>query len=197
MSRKKLRKELIEIKGYKCEICKIDKWLEQPISLELDHIDGNNKNDELTNVRLLCPNCHSQTPNFRGRNINQGKQKISDEILLEALQNTENIRQALIAVGLTPKGGNYKRATKLLNIYTSKPINSKNSQFNTCWINNKSFNKKIKKDLLDEYLSLGWERGRIMNQPLPSNKGMFWVTNGIENKMVTKIPDGYWKGKFQ
>jgi hypothetical protein len=197
MSSRKVKKELIDIKGYKCEICNIEKWLDKPISLELDHIDGNNKNDELMNVRLLCPNCHSQTYNFRGRNINQGNQKVTDEVLLEALQTTENIRQALITVGLTPKGGNYKRATKLLNINIHKPINTQNSQFNTCWIHNKSTNKKIKRNLLDEYLSLGWERGRIMNQPFPSNKGMFWVTNGIENKMVKKIPDGYWKGKFQ
>jgi hypothetical protein len=36
--------------------------------LELDHIDGNYQNNALGNLRLMCPNCHSLTPTFRGRN---------------------------------------------------------------------------------------------------------------------------------
>jgi len=37
-------------------------------ALELDHIDGNNKNNTLKNLRWLCPNCHSMTSTWRGRN---------------------------------------------------------------------------------------------------------------------------------
>lgn len=64
---KHLKKNLIKEKGYKCEICNLDSWLNKHLVLELDHIDGNNKNNSFSNIRLLCPNCHSQTPTWRNR----------------------------------------------------------------------------------------------------------------------------------
>jgi Zn finger protein HypA/HybF involved in hydrogenase expression len=66
----KLRILLIKfnIKEYKCENCNLSEWLGQPISLELDHIDGNHNNNLLKNLKILCPNCHAQTPNYRGKN---------------------------------------------------------------------------------------------------------------------------------
>jgi hypothetical protein len=51
-----------------CIECHISKWQGKPLSLHLDHIDGDNTNNELSNLRLLCPNCHSQTPTYCGRN---------------------------------------------------------------------------------------------------------------------------------
>lgn len=63
----KLKKRLIRdgIFEHKCSVCQIDKWNDKPISLELDHIDGNKMNNSLDNLRILCPNCHSQTPTHR------------------------------------------------------------------------------------------------------------------------------------
>ncbi len=52
-----------------CEICGIFNWLENKISLEIHHIDGNNKNNNTNNLQILCPNCHSQTDNYRTKNI--------------------------------------------------------------------------------------------------------------------------------
>lgn len=52
---------------YLCAWCGISEWRGEPITLEVDHIDGCNTNNVLTNLRLLCPNCHSQTPTFGNR----------------------------------------------------------------------------------------------------------------------------------
>jgi hypothetical protein len=54
----------------KCSIpeCGITEWQGQKISLHLDHINGNNTDNRIKNLRLLCPNCHSLTPTYCGRN---------------------------------------------------------------------------------------------------------------------------------
>lgn len=54
---------------YECETCGCNgKWQNGIISLELDHIDGDNTNNELSNLRYLCPNCHALTETYRGKN---------------------------------------------------------------------------------------------------------------------------------
>ena len=50
---------------YKCTICGNNGvWMDQPLTLQLDHIDGDSTNNELSNLRLLCPNCHTQTETY-------------------------------------------------------------------------------------------------------------------------------------
>lgn len=63
-----------------CSACKRKTWRGQPISLELDHINGNKRDNRLDNLRILCPNCHAQTPTYRGKNIgvNGGTSRHSD-----------------------------------------------------------------------------------------------------------------------
>lgn len=62
-----LRKRLIEcgLKENKCECCGITDWNGKEIKFELHHIDGNHYNNNLNNLQILCPNCHSQTDTFR------------------------------------------------------------------------------------------------------------------------------------
>ena len=98
----------------KCAICGINKWRKKKLNLDLDHVNGDRSDNRLENLRFLCPNCHSQTDTFRGRGMNTGIKKVADEDLLAALRECPNIRQALIRVNLTPKGGNYDRAYKVL-----------------------------------------------------------------------------------
>ena len=50
-----------------CAFCGIAAWRDKPLSLELDHINGDPRDYRIQNVRLLCPNCHSQTETFSGR----------------------------------------------------------------------------------------------------------------------------------
>lgn len=49
---------------YKCNICGIETWNNLQITLQLDHINGDRKDNRLENLRYLCPNCHSQTPTW-------------------------------------------------------------------------------------------------------------------------------------
>jgi len=66
----KLKRRLLNDKifDHKCYNCNKIQWLNQPIPLELHHIDGDNQNNNLTNLTLLCPNCHALTDNYRGKN---------------------------------------------------------------------------------------------------------------------------------
>lgn len=96
-----------------CHSCGLTEWLNGKLGLELDHINGINTDNRLENLRFLCPNCHSQTSNYKGKNINNGKVKVRDQVLRKALKEENNIHKALIKVGLTPKGANYERAYKL------------------------------------------------------------------------------------
>ena len=69
----KLKNRLIA-EGYKenkCEICGISEWNGKPLNMELHHKDGNKNNHLLSNLMLLCPNCHAQTDNYRAKNINK------------------------------------------------------------------------------------------------------------------------------
>jgi 5-methylcytosine-specific restriction endonuclease McrA len=66
----KLKKRLIKegIKENKCDICGITEWNGKLISMQLDHINGDSHNHKLENLRMICPNCHSQTETYCGKN---------------------------------------------------------------------------------------------------------------------------------
>ena len=98
-----------------CFRCEIKDWMQEPISLELHHIRGP-KFENREDLCFLCPNCHSQTPNYRnkGKKI---KRVISDTEIIEAVKTEDTLGKLLRKIGLVPKGGNYatlrSRLTKL------------------------------------------------------------------------------------
>jgi len=67
MQSDKLKVRLLN-EGYlepKCAICGVGRWLDEEVPLQLDHKNGNKEDNSLRNLRLLCPNCHALTPQYR------------------------------------------------------------------------------------------------------------------------------------
>ena len=73
--RRSIRKYLIHIHGHKCMICGLSEWMGIDIPLVCDHIDGNAENIELDNFRIICNNCDSILPTFKGKNRGNGRSK--------------------------------------------------------------------------------------------------------------------------
>lgn len=71
----RLKKRILKagLLKYKCECCgNKGKWNNKPLVLQLDHKDGDHSNHSLDNLRFLCPNCHSQTDTYSGKNAKYG-----------------------------------------------------------------------------------------------------------------------------
>lgn len=69
-----------EVKERVCENCGNSEWLDNPIPLELHHINGIHTDNRLENLQVLCPNCHALTDNYRGKNTKKSAQMETSEV---------------------------------------------------------------------------------------------------------------------
>lgn len=68
---KTVRLYMLRHRKYECSVCNLSNWLGKDIKLQVDHIDGNVKNSLPSNLRWICPNCHSQTHTWGSNNIKE------------------------------------------------------------------------------------------------------------------------------
>jgi hypothetical protein len=107
--RLKIRLINAELKEYKCEECELTEWNGKKISLHLDHKNGNNLDNRIENLRLLCPNCHSQTETYCNSKIICN----SSELKKNRFENKNNLEQNVEKI-------------KIIKNKTIKPIKSIN-----------------------------------------------------------------------
>lgn len=94
----KLRQRLIRngIKEEKCEKCGITEWNGEKIVFELHHINGDHYDNRLENIVFLCPNCHSQTHNFCGKNSTADEEKQRYNKLIEIAKKDSEVKLPLL-----------------------------------------------------------------------------------------------------
>lgn len=73
-----LKRYILDICNHKCTECGIGEvWNDKPLTLQLDHIDGDSDNNFPNNLRILCPNCHTQTDNYGSKGVGSRYKKNS------------------------------------------------------------------------------------------------------------------------
>ncbi len=116
------RRRVLEEQKSQCALCKIGEWCGKPLSLHLDHINGDRFDNSRENVRMICPNCHSQTETYCSRNIKRDKCRIDDEQIIVALKENEmNISKTLSHLRLAYGGINWYRLKTLSNFVKNTP----------------------------------------------------------------------------
>ena len=73
IDKRTIKQYLSKTFGNECSVCDISEWNKKPIVFDLEHKDGNSENNHPDNLCLICPNCHSQTDTFKGRNRSNGR----------------------------------------------------------------------------------------------------------------------------
>lgn len=137
----KLKNKLFNnnIKDEVCERCGNSVWEGEKIPLELHHVNGNNTDNRIENLQILCSNCHAQTENYR-----RGKSAMSDARKEEYLKNKKNIK-----IKVEPKEKKHKKERKCA-ICDNKLLNS---QKHFCSIKCKNIGKKGKRPSVFELIN--------------------------------------------
>ncbi len=155
-----LKKRLIKenIFDKKCSICKLTKWTDCDIPLELDHINGETTDNRIENLRLLCPNCHALTPTYRGKNI-KIVPRVKDKVCGECNKKIDKYtNKSGYCISCMVREGNGRDKKRYYCIDCKKEITNKSKRCIECnsYLNRKIKNRPSKKTLLQEIKELGY-----------------------------------------
>lgn len=110
LSNKMKREQILHEQNQKCNICKIGQiWNNSPLTFHLDHISGNRQDESRSNLQMICPNCHSQTETYGGKNGT----KITNKQIEDAILISDNNYHICIKLGLNPSSYAYDRINKI------------------------------------------------------------------------------------
>jgi len=110
---RKKKRIILEQEG-KCFECGLCEWRGKKLTLEIEHKNGNHNDNDRSNMVALCPNCHSLTPNWRGRNKKRDSKWLAGTEIYKLYKSGKNIRQILLIMGLAAKGDNYTKAKRII-----------------------------------------------------------------------------------
>lgn len=131
-----IRKELLP---YKCSVCNMNPiWNGKELKLQMDHINGNKKDQRLENLRIICPNCHSQTETFGSKNKSKGFP--TEEKIISVLKNTSSITEAIRELGINQI--NFKKLKTIIEVNGIVQL-SKEKQTKFCKNCNQENNSKF------------------------------------------------------
>lgn len=68
-----LKRYILERDGHACSVCQATRWMEKPIPLIMDHINGNPMDNSPQNLRVVCGNCDMQLPTYKSKNRGNGR----------------------------------------------------------------------------------------------------------------------------
>lgn len=106
----------LNILKYECKTCNLKEWNNRPISLHIDHINGVRNDNRIENLRLLCPNCHSQTDTYCSKNTQNKKlENLEIEFIINSYDRSKSINEFLLSLGLINSRTNKYKIINILN----------------------------------------------------------------------------------
>lgn len=173
-------------KKHICEECGLSIWNTKPIPIELHHVDGDSTNNEISNLKILCPNCHAQTENYKSKNkrvANYGI-NITDQQLIDSINSNYFLTGVLQDFGI-------KRSPSIRN-----RCNGLISQ-NKCSLKKRESKQKPIKRISKKYYcpDCGCEKTKRSNR---CNNCRYIRTQSLKKPskdiLITEIEEfGYWK----
>ena len=194
MKRRLIKEGLLE---NKCSICGITTWQNEKIVCHLDHINGVNDDNRIENLRMLCPNCHSQTDTWTGRNKSYKRKDnhcidCGTKVRYESTRCVECSNKARKGVPFDRRKRSSKKALKSkLCPDCSKEIKNSSTRCSSCRGTN---NEKIQWPSDEELAKLVWEKPRTQ---LSKELGVSdrAISKRLKKRGIAQPPRGYWAKK--